>query len=78
MIGLGIILILVGIVGAVQSGPMDMEARTAYSTGETEYGTDLKRRADLLHFGGFAVAAIGLVFMTAGLVKNQQARIDRF
>lgn len=78
LIGIGIVLIVIGIVGAIVSGPVSLDSQSAVTMGDQAAAKSLRLRADTLQYGGAGLAGVGLVLMTAGLVKGQLATASRF
>ncbi len=78
MIGVGIVLIIVGIAAAIIAGPMQFDAQVmAAMEDQLDEARSLRVRADIIRYGGLGLGAIGVVIMTAGLIKDQASAYNR-
>ncbi len=72
LIGVGVAVVIAGMFLAIYSGPMDLDAQTAYAMGNQDEGRSLKFRSDLFQYGGGVTGALGVILITSGWLKRVQ------
>ena len=75
---LGIVMVIIGVVGAIYAGPMEMRAQTAYAGGDTAGGESMRIQADTFRYGGLGLASVGLVVMAGSWMKYVFESSKRF